>query len=202
MPRTRRSVNFSGSMSMPVDRRKNGMSSTPPTNSTCSMSRLRAGTSRFTASPAKNAPTIPSIPPRSATSAAPVSPTSTQRNRAPRCCPTPAKTQRVTRGSTNAHTQREDDEPDGHLEQENAPGAESLATDPATTARTDSASVSVMTVPPPAMPTARSRRSPCSWTIGYATSVCDAQSDPKSSAVAVPVAVTGGDARCRARTAA
>ena len=65
-------------------------------------------------------------------------------------------------------------------------GLESLATEPATTASTERASVSVMTVPPPATPTARSRRRPCSWTIGYATSVCEAQSDPKSIAVAKP----------------
>jgi hypothetical protein len=62
-------------------------------------------------------------------------------------------------------------------------GRASLSTDPATTASTESASVSVITVPPPATPTARSRNSPRSWTIGYATSVCDAHSDPNSIAV-------------------
>ena len=97
---TRGSVNFAGSMSIPVESRKKGISSTPPTNSICSISRLRAGTSRFNASPAKKAPTMPSIPARSATSAADVSATSTKRKRAPRCWPTPAKTHRVTRGST------------------------------------------------------------------------------------------------------
>jgi hypothetical protein len=64
---TRRSVNFAGSMSIPVESRKKGIRRTPPTNSICSISRLRAGTSRFRASPAKKAPTMPSIPARSAT---------------------------------------------------------------------------------------------------------------------------------------
>ena len=78
--------------------------------------------------------------------------------------------------------------PDDDLEEHADRGGRRSQRSPATIASTESASVSVITVPPPAMPTARSRRRPCSWTIGYATSVCDAQSDPKSSAVASAVA--------------
>jgi len=62
----------------------------------------------------------------------------------------------------------------------------SLSTEPTTTASTKSASVSVITVPPLAIPTARCRVSLRSWTIGYAISVCDAHSDPYRAAVARP----------------
>ena len=49
---------------------------------------------------------------------------------------------------------------------------------PTTTASTNSASVSVMTVPETAMPTAGWPARPSLRTIGYATSVCDAHIDP------------------------
>ena len=57
------------------------MRSATPTNSTCSMSELPDGTRRLSASPAKNAPTMPSRPIRSATSAAEVNAASRKRKR-------------------------------------------------------------------------------------------------------------------------
>ena len=64
------------------------------------------------------------------------------------------------------------------MERKITDGRLSLSTDAATIASTDRASVSVMTVPLVAMPTARWLVSPCSWTIGYEMRVCEAHRDP------------------------
>ena len=154
------------------------MSRTPPTNSICSMSLLRAGTSRFRASPAKNAPTIPSIPARSATSAAAVSATTTKRKRAPRCWPTPANTQRVDPRKDERAEQREDHEPDDHLEEDadRTRVARHRACDDGQHGEGERVRHHR---PSAGDPTARSLSSPCSCTIGYATRVCDAQSEPE-----------------------
>ena len=59
-----------GSSSRPTDTRKTGTKTAAPKKSIRSMSGPSFGTSRFIARPAKNAPTIPSMPNVSATTAA------------------------------------------------------------------------------------------------------------------------------------
>ena len=59
-----------GFSSSPTDTRNTGMNTAEPKKSMRSISRPSLGTSRLSASPAKNAPTIPSIPNVSATTAA------------------------------------------------------------------------------------------------------------------------------------
>ena len=69
-------TSFAGSMTVPTDTKKIGISSAEPKNSMCSMISLSLGTSRLMARPAKNAPTIGSMPTADAT-AEPVSRTAT-----------------------------------------------------------------------------------------------------------------------------
>ena len=53
--------NTVGSTIVPTETRKIGTNSAPPTNTTCSISGLRAGIARLRPSPPKNVPTMPSI---------------------------------------------------------------------------------------------------------------------------------------------
>ena len=64
------STSTAGSMTVPIDTRNIGISSADPKNSMRSMNSPSLGTIRFSASPQKNAPTMPSMPTTSATTAA------------------------------------------------------------------------------------------------------------------------------------
>ena len=145
----------------------------PPTSSTASISGLPVGTRRLSARPAKKAPTIPSSPRRSATSAADVTAASRKRKRGVRLEPRwssssvrPAEEEPAV-GREHDHPQRQHDE--------DTPGR---CRSPPSRPRRRARSASVSDHGPAALPTARWRDSPCSWTIGYETSVCEAQSDP------------------------
>src|SRR5204863_461811 len=71
-----------GSRSRPIETRKTGTKTAEPKNSTRSMEGPSFGTSRLRASPAKKAPTIPSIPKTSASIAMKSSATMITRYRA------------------------------------------------------------------------------------------------------------------------
>ena len=71
------------------------MNRAPPKNSIRSISGPPLGTRRLSASPAKNAPTMPSMPPSSATNDADRNAARTKMNRSARSCPMPAKNQRA-----------------------------------------------------------------------------------------------------------
>ncbi len=183
---TRRSVNAAGSMSIPVERRKKGMSSTPADELDLLHEPAPRGHEPVQRESGEEGADDPLDPrpvgdergrgQRDERRRGSARRGAGRRRRTPSASPTAARRRRRARGARGRPT----------TSRRTPTGRASLATEPATTASTESASVSVMTVPPPAIPTARSRKSPCSWTIGYATSVCDAQSDPKSIAVARP----------------
>ena len=103
------------------------MNSAPPKNSTRSISGPPLGTRRLSASPAKNAPTMPSMPPSSATNDADRNAARTKMNRSARSWPMPAKNQRARKVRTNAQytasTPRPDEKRDVGAEAALARGA-------------------------------------------------------------------------------
>ncbi len=146
-------ANVAGSMSMPVEIRNIGTSSDEPKNSSRSMSGPRLGMSRFTASPAKNAPTMPSSPPRSASTATPVKVATTAMKRRPRSWPAaPEKNLPTSRGTPRNVTATRI--PRAISSSATMAASEpSPVWDPTTTASTNRASVSVITVPDTAIDT-------------------------------------------------
>ena len=164
-PSVRGSVNCDGSISMPVEIRKNGISTAEPKNSRVCASWLRSGISRFRPRPAKKAPTMPSMPTACARNAHAVNAASAPTNRTARSRPGPAKNQRSTRGSASMAKQIRTARPSSSFTTI-AAGAPDPSWTPTTRASTNSASVSVMTVPETAIDTARSPPRPYWRAIG------------------------------------
>ena len=81
-----------GSTRNPTDTRNAGMNSAAPKNSIRSISGPPLGTSRLSARPAKNAPTMPSMPPTSATNDADRNAASMNTNRSDPVLPSPRRT--------------------------------------------------------------------------------------------------------------
>ena len=144
-----------GSTRNPTDTRNAGMNSAAPKNSMRSISGPPLGTSRLSASPAKNAPMIPSMPPSSATNDADRKATSMKTKRRTRSWPSPEKNQRPSQVSTIQHQTASTPSPTSSSSGE--PWSSMI---PATTASTSSASVSVITVAPTVVATAGSEARP------------------------------------------
>ena len=151
--------------------RNAGTSKALPTNSTRSISSLFAGTDEFMPIPARKAPTNPSTPPSRPMRAPAAIPPSNQTKRCVRKWRTRAKTQRVARGNTNRQNTTTSTRPAhngsaGSGSDARAPGSSEIAVEEAATAKTTSASTSVITVAATADDTARLRSSPAAFASG------------------------------------
>jgi hypothetical protein len=159
------STNTFGSSSTPTETRKIGMNSVEPMNWRRSMSGLSSGTARLSPRPAKNAPTMPSIPAASASTPPTRNAPMPNTKRYARSVPTRAKNQRATRGRPSSDQVARMARPTA-IPTSCTPRLPVGLTTPDTTDRTSSAEVSVTAVAPTTVATARLRDNPISRSIG------------------------------------
>ena len=142
------------------------MNSVEPMNCTRSMSGLCSGMARLRPRPAKNAPTMPSIPAASASTAADEKRRDAEDEPVGAVGPDAGEEPARHAGSAEQRPDAEHGETDGDPQQLQAQGYRSACRRPRPPTSTSSAEVSVTAVAPTTVATARLRASPICRSIG------------------------------------